>query len=175
MTDILPLKPFGTPAPVTLTGDFSLRSNAISVRFDLDDPQQIVRNTLATGEWNEAPRVDGLWKTTCFEAFWSEPGSAAYWELNLSPSGAWQLYRFTAERTPQPPQASNDFALISLHTTPATVTAELTTSLRLAAVDVSLTAVIETAERQFFYAVTHAGPRPDFHRRDSFTIRRTLE
>ncbi|MBV9541707.1 MAG: hypothetical protein JO167_10605, partial [Alphaproteobacteria bacterium] len=63
----------------------------------------------------------------------------------------------------------------SLRITPATLTAELTPLLRLAALEISLTAVIQTAERQFFYAVTHAGPRPDFHRRDSFTIRRALE
>ena len=39
-------------------------------------------------------RRDNLWKRTCFEAFILIPGSEAYYELNLSPSGAWAVYHF---------------------------------------------------------------------------------
>ena len=44
-------------------------------------------------------RLDGLWNTTCFEAFYATPGiyarRTAYTELNLSPSGNFNAYAFT--------------------------------------------------------------------------------
>ena len=44
-------------------------------------------------------RADDLWRHTCFEAFIAEPRSAAYCELNFSPSGEWAAYRFAGYRT----------------------------------------------------------------------------
>ncbi len=43
-------------------------------------------------------RADGLWKTTCFEAFLRRPGEDAYVELNFSPSTRWAAYRFDRPR-----------------------------------------------------------------------------
>src|SRR5579864_1173720 len=42
-------------------------------------------------------RTDGLWKSTCFEAFIST-GKASYVELNFAPSGQWAAYSFTNYR-----------------------------------------------------------------------------
>lgn len=166
------LNPFRRVPPVSVSGAFKPTRTGVRLRFQLGDPEKIVVNTLRDGTWDAASvaREDGLWKTTCFEAFWAEPGSAAYWELNLSPKGAWQLYRFTAERTPQPPQANDDYALLSLRTTPTELICELRGPAD-NALEVSLCAVIETAEKAFYYSTHHAGPHPDFHRRDSFVLR----
>jgi hypothetical protein len=43
-------------------------------------------------------RTDGLWQTTCFEAFLKSGGSDAYLELNFSPSLAWAAYSFDRYR-----------------------------------------------------------------------------
>ncbi len=43
-------------------------------------------------------RKDALWQTTCFECFFGRQGDSGYWEMNLSPSGDWNLYRFSAYR-----------------------------------------------------------------------------
>jgi hypothetical protein len=50
-------------------------------------------------------RCDGLWQTTCLEAFWGFAGQDAYWELNLAPSGDWNLYRLSHYRGPLIPVA----------------------------------------------------------------------
>ena len=43
-------------------------------------------------------RADRLWQHTCFEAFVATKASAAYYELNFSPSGEWGAYRFRSYR-----------------------------------------------------------------------------
>lgn len=58
------------------------------------------------GEWGElhlpAPQpagpADGLWQSTCFEAFVGHPGESAYQEFNFAPCGRWAHYRFQRER-----------------------------------------------------------------------------
>ena len=42
-------------------------------------------------------RFDNLWKTTCFEIFWSHDGTS-YREFNLSPSTRWACYDFDGFR-----------------------------------------------------------------------------
>ncbi|MBS0470176.1 MAG: DOMON-like domain-containing protein [Proteobacteria bacterium] len=169
-----PLKPFGRTDPVTLSGDFTFTGDSIRVTFRLDDPDRVVVNPLVDGHWDATTiaRADGLWNTTCFEAFWGEAGSDAYWELNLAASGGWNLYRFDAPRTPEPPQRSNDYSLKSLRTTPGALVCELTTALRPRSLDVGLSAVIATAGRTLYYALHHPGPRPDFHDRAGFVLHR---
>jgi len=49
-------------------------------------------------------RKDELWHHTCFEAFLGLPGSDAYWELNVSPDGDWNLYRFSGYRSGGEPE-----------------------------------------------------------------------
>src|SRR5689334_13415179 len=47
----------------------------------------------------ERPRPGiALWQHTCFEVFVQRADRAAYHELNLSPSGAWQAHAFAAYR-----------------------------------------------------------------------------
>jgi hypothetical protein len=63
-------------------------------------------------------RARNLWEQNCLELFWGFEGDTSYFELNLSLAahllGAWNLYEFTDYRTPEPPQDSQAFDLISL-------------------------------------------------------------
>lgn len=47
---------------------------------------------------DEPKRIDDLWQTTCFEAFFQAPGEKAYREWNFAPSGDWAAYDFTSNR-----------------------------------------------------------------------------
>lgn len=46
----------------------------------------------------EASRRDGLWQSTCFEAFVREEGATPYREYNFAPSGDWAAYDFEGRR-----------------------------------------------------------------------------
>lgn len=54
-------------------------------------------NRIAIPAPAETGRFDDLWKTTCFEIFWSHDGTA-YREFNLSPSSRWACYDFDGFR-----------------------------------------------------------------------------
>lgn len=121
-------------------------------------------------------RKDWLWKETCFEMFVSEKGSSRYWEFNLSPSGHWNVYRFSAYREGMREEtafeslpfstnrADGSFSL-SLEIEPA----RFIEADRLLAVGVS--AVIKGKDGgTSFWALRHCGERPDFHSRESFVI-----
>ena len=43
-------------------------------------------------------RAEGLWETTCFEAFLRMKGEEAYREWNFAPSGNWAAYDFASHR-----------------------------------------------------------------------------
>ena len=128
-------------------------------------------------------RCDGLWQTTCLEAFWGFAGQDAYWELNLAPSGDWNLYRLSHYRGPLAP--------VALEVPPAwhlkRTAGELEVAVELDLVEmvggdelevaglpleISLTAVIDQVDQGVSYwALAHTGAEPDFHRRDSFGLR----
>src|ERR1700747_208984 len=130
-------------------------------------------NYLLTGDLSDvviplpaAPmRTDGLWKSTCFEAFIAT-GTTSYVELNFAPSGQWAAYSFENYRNGMheldvaPPKicfAEN--RLIVAVELPATTGSP-----------VNLTAVIEWRDGvRSYWALAHPdGNRPDFHARDCF-------
>ncbi len=114
-------------------------------------------------------RADGLWRTTCFEAFLQAADAEAYVELNLSPSGRWAAYRFDACRAGIGPVAlvappriatrrESDWfeltAYVGLGGTPPP----------LAPWRIGLTAVIEELGGvKSYFALAHPSGKPDFH------------
>lgn len=93
------LRPFGPgPAvdPFSLEGWVGRQGEALRIRYRLRGPLE----QLVLGEPSADPqRRDGLWQSTCFEAFLGVVGERQYWELNLSCSGDWNLYRFEGYRS----------------------------------------------------------------------------
>jgi hypothetical protein len=117
-------------------------------------------------------RTDGLWNTTCFEAFIRPAPAAAYLELNFSPSTAWAAYTFTNTREGM---ANAEIAppTIETHTAHDTcaLTAKFEPNLPAGFWHIALTAVIEeTNGRKSYWALTHPAPKPDFHHPDGFTL-----
>ena len=113
-------------------------------------------------------RTDGLWKSTCFEAFIAT-GSTSYVELNFAPSGQWAAYNFENYRHGMheldiaPPK-------ICFAENRMIVAVELAAS---AGSALNLTAVIERrGGPRSYWALAHPeSNRPDFHARDCFVAK----
>jgi hypothetical protein len=113
--------------------------------------------------------TDGLWKTTCFEAFLAGDGPD-YLEINLSPSSAWAAYLFDAPRTGMRP-APLPRPKMRVHKDEDELTLEAVIDLSGIAVlakpplwRVGLTAVVEeTGGALSYWALAHPAPAPDFH------------
>ena len=182
----LHLRPF-SPTPdstLELRADVRHREDLVEFEFLLSgsllDLDRLV--------WQEAKspakreRRDELWKSTCLELFLARPDSAAYLEMNVAPSGDWNLYAFDDYRKGMR-AASGE---VGLHVPIKTAEPyfRLVGAIRtngggdveglLASRELvfGATAVIEyrTGEREY-WALSHAGAKPDFHLRSSFTAR----
>lgn len=123
-----------------------------------------------------ADRRDGLWQSTCFEAFIRGRGDR-YLELNLSPSTAWAAYAFAFYRgDPAPPPIARPAIAIEQEAG----LLRLSAAIDLAAVDLlegqdrwklNLSAVIETIDgARSYWALRHPPEKPDFHHPDCFAL-----
>jgi hypothetical protein len=121
-------------------------------------------------------RRDGLWRSTCFELFVAPKAASRYLEINVSPSGDWNAYTFSAYREGLAPLAVTDLVSQCARRDPDTLqlgfTLELPPSQSCdAELDVAVTAVLEHGgETRSYWALVHNGDRPDFHNRDSFLL-----
>lgn len=121
-------------------------------------------------------RTDELWKHTCFECFVRPHGQAFYYEINLSPSSQWALYRFDSYREGMQPVDAEKGPSISVQRSDFKL--ELRAVVNLADLpelrdanhlDVALAAVIESADdRLSYWALRHPADQPNFHHGDSF-------
>lgn len=131
-------------------------------------------------ERNHNPsRVKGLWENTCFELFVAASGSGQYWEINVSPSGDWNVFRFDRyEEARRISDLREETLVASLPST----TREQSGSLSLEfefnldglvgedqSLEIGISAVVKSNKRSY-WALAHCGARPDFHRRDSFIL-----
>lgn len=119
-------------------------------------------------------RSDGLWQTTCFEAFLRSEGEAAYREWNFAPSGDWAAYDFAGYResmteadVTSPPylRVEDNFTWWALG---ATIAVGADTEW-----DLGLSAVLEEKDgTKSFWALAHPpGDKPDFHAADCFAAK----
>ncbi|MEO5809443.1 MAG: DOMON-like domain-containing protein [Sphingomicrobium sp.] len=115
-------------------------------------------------------RADGLWETTCFEAFVRGDGPA-YAEYNFSPSGEWAAFAF------------DDYRL-GMRETDAAVSIACRRDSAELAIDVVLDAafpdharlavsavVEERGGQKSYWALAHRAGPPDFHHETCFALR----
>lgn len=116
----------------------------------------------------EPRRTDGLWKHTCFEAFFRAPGAAAYREFNFAPSGAWAAYSFEAERAGMAPLDITPMLDFDASASALRLTATLSPGMA-APYAIALAAVIEeTSGATSYWALAHPPGKPDFHHSVAF-------
>ncbi|MEO8548065.1 MAG: DOMON-like domain-containing protein [Sphingomicrobium sp.] len=119
-------------------------------------------------------RADGLWQTTCFEAFIRSDGEA-YVELNFSPSSEWAAYQFDSPREGMRPldlaaepdlsvHHSSDLLILS-------ALVRLPAKFSRSGAPLGLAAVIEEQSgTKSYWALGHPPGAPDFHHPDCFVV-----
>lgn len=118
------------PLIAVIDGDFvhltwHIRPPAISVNLSVaDEALQLsfmIEKTVCTehlpmsANKAELIRADYLWEKDCFECFIQQPNETGYLEMNANLSGEYNIYQFTAYRSPEimPPVASDGYSLHS--------------------------------------------------------------
>ena len=169
------LQCFSPPPPgLEVLGSVERCGDELSLRYRLNDPEGLVLLPPATA----APqRCDGLWEHTCLEVFLAEPGAASYWEVNLAPSGDWNIYRLSGYRQGLAAESAISELPFAVDRGPEGL--DLAVSLDLAALplagrllELGITAVLELRDGPILYwALRHPGAEADFHRREGFGLR----
>ena len=126
-----------------------------------------------------ARQADELWQHTCFEAFVAAPATRGYREFNFSPSGLWACYDFAdyRQRTETPGEFAAPVITTRCYAGRLEVDATIPASVLPAAATrlIGLCAVVEAADivdgSHSYWALAHCAQRPDFHLRDSFSLR----
>jgi hypothetical protein len=175
---LIPYKAAAESAPILRAG-IERTTTLLSLRWVVGGAVTSVRMPTRAA----APRrADDLWTHTCFEAFIGAAGSEAYWEINVSPSGDWNVYRFDGYRRGMRPEtrltAVSALERASCGTVTLRAGIDLSSMPELAhgGLDTSLAAVLEATDGTLSYwSIVHGASRPDFHRRESFVLRLTEE
>jgi hypothetical protein len=120
-------------------------------------------------------RTDGLWKTTCFEAFVRLAGTAPYVEYNASPSSQWAAYSFADYRTDMAELPIETASEIGLDASESHFALEVIYDLQLQwagqPLELGLSAVIEETDgTKSYWALAHPSGAPDFHHGDCFAL-----
>lgn len=158
------LRPFDQCGDLSLAASISKNGDRLELSYVLaGDLSDVVIPSLSLPK-----RTDGLWRSTCFEAFIAT-GSTSYVELNFAPSGQWAAYTFEDYRD----------GMTELEVAPPKMffgENRLIVDIEVAAPSgspLNLTAVIERRDGvRSFWALAHpAGSRPDFHARDCFVAK----
>lgn len=169
------LRCFTPPPPgLEVRGSVERSGDRLSLTYRLLDPAGLVRIPAAT---TTPQRRDGLWQHTCLEAFLAEPGADPYWELNLAPSGDWNVYKLSGYREGLSPESVISALPFDVSRRPDGL--ELVVNLNLAALPLAgrplqlgITAVLELQDGAILYwALLHPGEQADFHLREGFGLR----
>jgi hypothetical protein len=119
--------------------------------------------------------ADELWQHTCFELFAREDASGAYSEFNFSPSGEWAAYAFDRYRDGM--RRRDDVTALRIAVRRRERTLELDAAIAAPelhpakALSFALSAVIEETDGTLSYwALKHAGEKPNFHHPDAFAL-----
>ena len=155
-----------------------LISGALTLNFEVlsqDGLRELVLpQPLIDGEQHNGVRRDGLWTSTCFEAFLGLPGESRYWEINLAANGDWAVYRFSAYRSGQAEQSQPAHPLVHLRRWQHQLGLEASLDLspwwpQGICPDIALTAVLDRGDKGLSYwAISHPSDRADFHQRSAF-------
>ncbi len=122
-------------------------------------------------------RTSELWKEICFEAFLPVQDSEIYFEFNGALNGDWDLYQFDSYRSgmrrlPCETNAAPALLFREAEDSKFRIGFKLPLGLFPESVKfgpIGLTLVLKTKQGTSYWALNHAGEKPDFHLRASFT------
>jgi hypothetical protein len=170
------LQPFSASSPlpdIEITGQIARHSNTLTIAYQLVGALA----EIAIASPSASPtRQHELWQETCFEFFLGTPNSPQYWEVNLSPAGDWNVYRFESYRAGMEEEMAFESLPFSVQTRSNAFMLDLKLNLdsivsEETKLHMAISTVIQTQNGEISYwALTHPGLEADFHRRDSFAI-----
>jgi hypothetical protein len=176
-TQAFSLLPFPTASPVPgvkITGIIARRSKMLDILLEVHGP---LAEIVIPPPAEVTARKHGLWEETCFEFFLAIKNSPRYWEFNLSPAGHWNVYRFAAYRQGMEEEEAFSqlpFSFMSQRDALLFLALEFDLTKIIPpdqALEIAISAIIKHRYGEPIYlALTHPGPQPNFHRRDSFII-----
>jgi len=170
------LHPFSGAAGVELdiTCTICRQSRLLQVAFRLHGDLQAVAIPASA----ESPaRRHRLWEKTCLECFISAEASNAYWEVNLSPAGHWNVYRFDDYRQGMREEKAVRKLTPDIRRAPDLLCLECMIDLGGLGLDrqplvIGVAAVLRSSDgRNTYWAAVHPGSSPDFHRREAFVLK----
>ncbi|MBI5740209.1 MAG: DOMON-like domain-containing protein [Nitrospirae bacterium] len=170
------LEPFsssGLPPGLKITGSIGRQNNALAVRYELTGS---LAEIIVPAKADAPGRKDKLWEETCFELFIGLPESKQYWEFNLSPSGHWNVYRFSSYREDMREEPACSSLSLSTESRPDALSLSLDFDLDIiipadSELKAGVSAVVKLMDgRLTYWALVHPGDRPDFHSRRSFIV-----
>ena len=170
---LLPFNLSSSPS-FTIKGRISRQSNILALQYILSGD---LSRILLPSRTEYPERRHELWKTTCFECFLARKDQPLYWEVNLSPSGDWNIYRMDAYRRVGFREEER-LSQLQLEMRENNGSFSLRTVVDLSPVfsesdvlEASITAIIVSTDgTETYWALTHAGQQADFHIRSSFTL-----
>ncbi len=170
-----------TPHPRTPCGvvrtihvDIALAGRVLKFGYHINAaPEQ-----LAVPAYEEPVRADGLWQETCCEAFLRGVRQGAYYEINLSPSTQWAVYRFDGYREGMRPVDIGAAPVIDRETTGEGLVLHAEVDLAMLPQEMAtsdwqlgLSCVIRGVDDTISYwALSHPPEKPDFHHKDCFAL-----
>lgn len=167
---LTPFAPAQAPFGLRLDGRLACGPGRLRVDYRLTGP---LRRLAIPPPSDRPTRRDRLWRNTCFELFLAPTGGKRYWELNLSPAGHWNLYRFDGYRSGMQAETALSAPALSVRHQPHNNRFELSVRLRSpltdllgGSLDLGISAVIvDRTGKTSYWALHHPSTRPDFHRR----------
>lgn len=172
---IFSLQPFSSipPNDLEIIGTVARRANVLTISYSLlGDLADVAIAPPAT-----PTRQNQLWEATCFEFFLGTKNDKQYWEFNLSPAGHWNVYCFDDYRHGMKEETAFPTLPFSVQTESDALSVAL--KLNLGAIfaatqglEMAIAAVVKyTNGDSSYWALKHPGKEPDFHLRDSFTLK----
>lgn len=159
---------------ISLTAEIQRPKNHIALIYTLEGNWSELVLPMSTDPPN---RQHELWQSTCFECFFGQPGASHYWEVNLSPSGDWNVYRFSDYRADMTEEkAIQDLSCRTqqVSTTSWSLQCDVPLDgLDLASMplELSITSVLQKKTGEMSYwSIQHAVSQPDFHQRRCFIV-----
>ena len=158
---------------IKIDGAISRLDEQLNIKYVLNNSAKII-----IPQVNKTPlRRYDLWERTCFEFFLKIKDTTKYWEFNLSPSGNWNVFRFSGYRSNIAEE--NAFKALPFNVFRNTESLIVEANINLNQIvsadrklEVAISTVVEDKERKLSYwALTHPRNKADFHHPNSFTIK----
>jgi hypothetical protein len=179
---IFSLQPFSQnpSSDLEIIGTVARRANVLTISYSLlGDVADVAISSSNPGVAPPATptRQSQLWEATCFEFFLGTKNDKQYWEFNLSPAGHWNVYYFDDYRQGMKEETAFPTLPFSVQTESDALSVAL--KLNLGAIvaasqglEMAIAAVVKYSNGDSSYwALKHPGKEPDFHLRDSFTLK----